>query len=50
MTDLQELKERIKWMIQNQIELEHEHGQEYPWNKGYKEALEDILHYMEHKE
>lgn len=39
---------KLIFMLKNQDELKEERGDLPPWNKGYKEAIEDILHYLEH--
>jgi hypothetical protein len=46
----QQLKQKLNFMLENQIGLEEEHGHLFDWNKGYKEAIEDIIHFMEHGE
>lgn len=50
MIDLPSLHAKLIFMLENQIGLEEEHGNLPPWNKGYKEAIEDVLHYLEHGE
>ena len=50
MINLQTLHAKLIFMLTNQIQLKEEHGDLPPWNKGYKEAIEDILHYLEHGE
>ena len=43
MINLQTLHAKLMFMLINQIQLKEEHGELPPWNKGYKEAIEDIL-------
>lgn len=50
MFKLSKLHAKLIFMLENQIGLEKEHGSLSAWNKGYKEAIEDILHYLEHGE
>ena len=50
MINLPTLHAKLIIMLTNQIQLKEEHGELPPWNKGYKEAIEDILHYLEHDE
>ena len=50
MIDYEKLTQKLAFMLENQIELEVEHGVLPPWNKGYKEAIEDVIHYLEHGE
>ena len=47
MNDYDKLKAKLNFMLQNQIELEKEHGEHARWNRGYKEAIKDILDYLE---
>lgn len=48
MIDYEKLTAKLEFMLRNQIELEVEHRVLPPWNKGYKAAVEDVLHYLEH--
>jgi len=50
MINLSTLHAKLIFMLTNQIQLKEEHGELPPWNKGYKEAIEDVLHYLEHGE
>jgi hypothetical protein len=50
MIDYEKLIAKLEFMLRNQIELEVEHGVLPPWNKGYKEAIEDVIHCLEHGE
>jgi hypothetical protein len=48
MIDQNKLNEKLAFMLENQIGLEQEHGDLPAWNKGYKEAIVDIMHFLEH--
>ena len=48
MIDYEKLIKTLEFMLRNQIELDEEHKGLPPWNKGYKAAIEDVLHYVEH--
>jgi len=50
MINLQTLHAKLIFMLTNQIQLKEKYGDLPPWNQGYKEAIEDILHYLEHGE
>lgn len=50
MIELSTLHAKLIYMLTSEIELEEEHGPLPPWNQGYKDAIEDILHYLEHGE
>jgi hypothetical protein len=39
--------DKIEFALENQYGLRREHDVTFPWNEGYTEALEDILHHIE---
>jgi len=50
MINHEKLTAKLEFMLRNQIELEVEHKILPSWNNGYKAAIEDVLHYLEHGE